>query len=572
MATLRTENGRPPRFDFLGGLLERAALTHARAIAVLVVVSLLAFLPGLFSIPPVDRDEARFAQASRQMMETGDYVDIRFQDDARHKKPIGVYWLQTASVNAAAALGKQNAALSIGLYRIPSLLGALAAVLLTYWTALVFVSRRASLLAALMLATSVILAVEAHLAKTDAVLLAAVVAVMGAMARIYFVGRDLKPGWSAWRWPAVFWTALAVGTLVKGPLIFGFVGAAIVTLAVLDRSARWLVALRPLAGILWFALLVCPWFFAISARSGAAFASASIGQDLLPKLFSGQEGHGALPGYYFLLFWATFWPAATLAGVAAPAVWASRHERGARFLLSWLVPSWLVLELVITKLPHYVMPLYPAIAILIAGVVDSHRIPRKGWMLHGTAWWFVFPVLLGGLALAAIMMFGRQMALLSLPLFAGAIVLGLLAWRLFEADGPVHSLQRAMVASVLISIGAYGLLLPMLGKLFPSVTLARVLRTSDCDRPLAASAGFHEPSLVFLAGTATRLVDGTQAAEFLNMGGCRYAFVESRQERAFLRRADAIRLRYSSGPRVEGYNHNAGRSVTIAVYRSETGS
>ncbi len=568
MATLRTENGRPPGFDFLGGLLDRAAVTHARAIAVLVIVSLLAFVPGLFSIPPVDRDEARFAQASRQMVDSGDYVDIRFQDDTRYKKPIGVYWLQTATVNIAAALGKQNATLTIGLYRIPSLLGALAAVMLTYWAALAFVSRRAALLAALMMATSVILAVEAHLAKTDAVLLAASTAAMGAMARVYFDAQILQSGPAGWRLPAIFWTALAVGTLVKGPLIFGLAGASIVTLAVLDRSARWLLALRPAAGLLWLALLVMPWFIAIYARSGSMFAAQSVGGDLLPKLFSGQEGHGALPGYYLLLFFVTFWPAATLAGVAAPAVWASRRERGARFLLSWLVPSWVVLELVVTKLPHYVMPLYPAIAILIAGVVDSHRIPRKGWLIHGTAWWFVLPVLLGGLALTAIVMFGRQMALLSLPLLAGAIVFGLLAWRLFEPDGPVRSLQRAMVASLLISIGTYGFLLPVLGKLFPSVTLARVLRTSDCDRPLAAAAGFHEPSLVFLAGTATRLTDGTHAAEFLNQGACRYAFVESRQERAFLRRADAIRLRYTSGPRVEGYNYNAGRHVSIAVYRS----
>ena len=52
-------------------------------------------------------------------------------------------------------------------------------------------------------------------------------------------------------------------------------------------------------------------------------------------------------------------------------MWASRHEKGARFLLAWIVPAWIVLELVVTKLPHYVLPLYPAIAILIAGVVDS---------------------------------------------------------------------------------------------------------------------------------------------------------------------------------------------------------
>ena len=63
------------------------------------------FLPGFFNIPPIDRDEARFAQATKQMVETGDFVDIRFQDDVRYKKPVGIYWLQAAAVETASALG-----------------------------------------------------------------------------------------------------------------------------------------------------------------------------------------------------------------------------------------------------------------------------------------------------------------------------------------------------------------------------------------------------------------------------------------------------------------------------------
>ena len=51
---------------------------------------------------------------------------------------------------------------------------------------------------------------------------------------------------------------------------------------------------------------------------------------MLPKLFSSQEGHGAPPGFYLLLFWVTFWPAAPLAAMAAPAVWADRRERPVR--------------------------------------------------------------------------------------------------------------------------------------------------------------------------------------------------------------------------------------------------
>ena len=136
-------------------------------------------------------------------------------------------------------------------------------------------------------------------------------------------------------------------------------------------------------GIAWLALLVLPWFLAIIGRAGDAFFAESVGQDLLSKVFAGQESHGAPPGYYFVLFWLTFWPGATLAALATPAVWAARREPATKFLLAWLVPSWLVFELVITKLPHYVLPLYPAIAILIAGVIDARALSRKPLLVLG---------------------------------------------------------------------------------------------------------------------------------------------------------------------------------------------
>ena len=147
------------RANGLIAIVDYAVSSHARAVAVLVVAALLAFLPGFFQIPPMDRDEARFAQATKQMLETGEYVDIRFQDEVRYKKPVGIYWLQAAAVKAAGALGVPDAQQKVWLYRIPSLLGGIGAVLLTYWTGLAFVSRRAALLAGLMMATSIMLGI-----------------------------------------------------------------------------------------------------------------------------------------------------------------------------------------------------------------------------------------------------------------------------------------------------------------------------------------------------------------------------------------------------------------------------
>src|SRR6266403_2774730 len=104
-------------------IVDFAVGSHARALAVLLAVALLGFLPGFSSIPPIDRDEARFAQATKQMVESGDYVDIRFQDEVRYKKPVGVYWLQAGVVKTASALGLQRAQVRVWLYRVPSLIG-----------------------------------------------------------------------------------------------------------------------------------------------------------------------------------------------------------------------------------------------------------------------------------------------------------------------------------------------------------------------------------------------------------------------------------------------------------------
>ena len=140
----------------LAGVIDFVSGSHLRAAAFLLLCALLLFLPGFFNIPPIDRDEARFAQATKQMVETGDLVDIRFQDDVRYKKPVGIYWLQAASVETAAALGLPHAQVRIWLYRVPSLIGAIGAVLLTYWTALAFVTRRGAIFAGLIIAVMVL--------------------------------------------------------------------------------------------------------------------------------------------------------------------------------------------------------------------------------------------------------------------------------------------------------------------------------------------------------------------------------------------------------------------------------
>ncbi len=552
----------------LGALLDFLAASHVRAVAFLVAICLVSYLPGFFNIPPVDRDEARFVQATKQMIESGDYVDIRFQEEVRYKKPVGIYWLQGAAVRAAEGLGASDPRTTIWLYRLPSLIGAIGAVLLTYWTALAFGTRRTAYLSALMLACSLLLGVEARLAKTDAMLLLTVVAAFGALARAYLAAPEAPMDRRTWLVPAMFWTALAGGVLLKGPVILILVALAVAALVVRDRSAHWLAGLRPAAGAAWLLLLVLPWFVAILRRTGVSFFVESIGNDLLSKMVGAQESHGAPPGYYLATFWVTFWPAAPLAAVAASRVWQHHREPATQFLLAWLVPAWLLFELVPTKLPHYVLPLYPAIAILIARTMAQGGLSHDRRLVRANILWPAVTVMLPIAAVIAVVVLRRQLGLLAWPFSAAAMIFGFLAWRFYETDGAERSLLRAAVAAIMLSVAVPGAIVPLLRPLFPSALLAYNVHP-DCERPLYASAGYHEPSLVFLFGTSTRLTDGQGAADFLLEGGCRFAFIEARHERAFVQRAEAIGLRYAPGPRVEGINYTAGHSFSIAIYRSE---
>jgi 4-amino-4-deoxy-L-arabinose transferase-like glycosyltransferase len=553
----------------LSGVLDFAAASHRRASFLLIVFSLIALLPGFFQIPPVDRDEARFAQATKQMLETGQYVDIRFQNEVRYKKPVGIYWLQAAAVKAGEAAGIPHALTTIWLYRLPSLFGAIGAVLLTYWTALAFVVRRTALLAALMMASCVLLGVEARLAKTDAMLLFTCVAAMGAMARIYLGNRRQPEAKIGWQLPAILWTALGVGVLLKGPVILLFVGLTALTLSIADRSGRWLWSLRPLVGFAWMIVLVLPWFAAIMAKSGVGFFEKAVGEDMLAKIFNGQESHGAPPGFYFVLFWLTFWPGSVLAGLAAPAVWQARREPGARFLLAWLVPSWLLFEAVMTKLPHYVLPLYPAIAILIAGVLEANRLVTARWLVRGTVGWFVFPVVVAAAVVVGFVYIAHDPGIIAWPFAMAAAIAGLFAWWLYAVDGAERALLRGAVASVFIAVTAYAVTFPSLTALFPSAMIAETVSASGCAKPQVASTGYYqEPSLVFLLGTDTRFTDAVGAAEFLRQGPCRFALIDARSERSFVQRANAIGLRYALKQRIDGYNISNGQAVALALFRS----
>lgn len=563
------------------GTLHALTRTHLRALALLTLLATLILLPGINRLQPMDRDEPRFAQATKQMLETGDFVDIRFQDEARHKKPVGIYWLQSAAVTLGEKLGVDDARRTIGLYRIPSFLGALAVVLLTYWAALAFLSREGALLAALMMAASVLLGVEARLAKTDAVLAALSVAAMGFLARAYLAAKapGVAPGLNR-NHLILFWLVIGGSVLIKGPITAAIIALTLVTLAVRDRSLGWFAGMRPWMGLAIVLAVAAPWFTMILMKSGYGFIEESLMKDMFAKVGSAQEKHGAPPGTYLGVFWITFWPAAPLALLAAAFVWRERRDDGVAFLLAWIIPFWLILEAVPTKLPHYVLPLYPAIAILIVLALERGGLLLRRWSRWLAAILFALvPLifLIGAPTLFLLLEEGSPLLRLpffALPFLVVAAALGLYgAWQIVGAR-PVRMLVAGVLASLTLTIAAYNFGLPMLKAFNLSPRLAAAAAATGCANPAYASVGYREPSLVFKTDTEILMAKPDEAAAFIDAPGvgCRIAFIERRFEEEF-----RAALKGQSAPalatRVRGVNINAAvdrnrrlRVLDIAVY------
>ncbi len=544
------------------------------AYLLLALLSAGLFLPGFSSLPPFDRDEARFAQASSQMLDSGNYVDIRFQEETRYKKPVGIYWLQSASTALASAVVGDSKV--IWTYRIPSFLGAILAVLASAWVGARLFGGAAGFLTGLMMASCVVLGVEARMAKTDAVLLATVVIGQAALAQLYLSRDQHAPmGRAAWTLPLLFWVPAGLGILIKGPIVLLVSGSTLLVLGLWDRKAAWMKRLKPLAGLGIVLAIAAPWLIAIAIKTNGAFFAESVGHDMLGKVAGGQEGKGLPPGYYLGSFWITFAPWSFLALLAVPWVWAKRRDAAVRFCIAWIVPSWLVFEAVPTKLLHYTLPVFPAIAALAAaalmdrfGRTQDH--PRR--VLTALA------VGLGGLGFGAL-----TLAVAALPyLVDGRIdpvglalvpaVAGLFA---LSVRGLLHAQHRSgilagLAAAGLLYAGTYGAVLPAINGIWISRQAAKAVAAAQpCPNSVVASAGYSEPSLVFLLGTPTKLGGGGAAAAHLVADpACALALVEDREEAAFRAVTDsAFGLR---GParlaEISGINYNTGKRVHLTLY------
>ena len=414
-------------------------------------------------------------------------------------------------------------------YRVPSLLGGWVAVLATFaagealWGARAG-GRRVGLLAGAMLAGSVILAVETHIAKTDAALVGCVTVMLAVVARAY-------RGMAVRAWEAgAFWLAMGVGILLKGPIAPMVPGLALAWLYLTERRGAWMRALRPGWGVPLCLVVVLPWFVAIGVATEGRFFSDAIGGDLGRKVAGGDDAHGGPPGEHLLLVALLLFPASVLLPGAARAAWRGRREAATRLLIAWVVPSWLVFEAAPTKLPHYTLPLLPGVCLLCAAYAVAGV--RYGWFARALP--IIGAVVLAGFGVALPIVAGA-------PAVIGVAVVGaaVLAGGLAAAGRP----WVAVAAAPLVYLAVLGGELPGTAPLWVGPQVA-ALRPP---MPFGA-VGYHEPSLMFAVGTGTQWVDTAGAgADALAAGRLASVLVGDRDVAAFRARAaaDGVALRSS---------------------------
>jgi len=544
----------------------------ARRNLLLILLCLFAFLPGISTLPPTDRDESRFVQSTKQMVETGNYVDIRLQDENRYKKPIGIYWLQSAAV----LLSGKGTAAPIWVYRLVSVLGATLAVLAAGWLGARMFGVTAGTIAATVLAGVLMLAFEARIAKTDAMLLATAVFAQAALARLYIGDRQTDPRSRAAPW--IFWAAQGAAILIKGPVVPLVSALTVAAVAFFDKDRAWLRQLKPLRGIL-LAILICvPWLALITFKSGAAFWQESVGKDMLGKVGGGQESHGAPPGYYALIFVLFFWPFA-VAGIEAGLRALNRFRADPRllFCLAWYIPYWIVVEAIPTKLPHYMLPAYPALALLIAWATTdagATEIPLKRWQV-----WVKRLTLLGFAAvtlLLAAASIGATPYLMKHFSWWGllAAILVLLAGWLGSGIQPAAAPARRIALATISAAAFFAVLtvfvLPGLTPVWLSPRIADAFaKAKPCPDSRLIAVGYQEPSLVFLAGTNTLLVGPKDAATALAADKCAVAVVDGRNVEAFTGALPGGQASVEEVGTVRGVNYSKGAERLLILFRNK---
>jgi 4-amino-4-deoxy-L-arabinose transferase-like glycosyltransferase/membrane-associated phospholipid phosphatase len=481
-----------------------------------------------------DRDEPRFARASVEMAASGEWLVPTYDGQWRLHKPVGIYWLMAPPL--AWFHQAEWAA------RLPAALAAGAIALLAWWIGRRLASPAAGAWAAVVVATSPLLLVCGSAATTDAVLVAFIAAALALVARELILpdglARErLRPSALA---TVALGTAMGAALLVKGPLGLIVPVAAVVVAWLLSRGrtvfgalfwARFAVACLLALG------LFLAWAIPANARTvssefpDGAYLAIGLGKHVIQRGQGAMEGHGGGPWYYLPIIVGAFFPWTALLPAGFAALWRSGAARA--LIIAWLLPTFLILSFYATKLPHYILPIFPALALAVALALTAQVDARHRQLLRIGAWILLACGLLVAVALALLPWlralpadaFGERAGKslgplqrldgLTAPLLAIAAAFAALAVagsrQLIRGRAPAAAM--AMATGMVAVVFAAGLAMPAIERWKPSKPMALAIRAATpSDEPVRV-LDYDEPSLhYYLDRGPIAIVDGVAGA------------------------------------------------------------
>ena len=547
--------------------------TEYKNLHIKILLSLLVFIcffSSLNTIPPLDRDESRYIQATVQMVESKDFINIMFLDTPRLKKPPGIYWMQALSSTIVKNILFLEKA-PLWSYRLPSAIAASISVWLTFLLGKLLFGRTQGFFAALLLLSSPLVFIESHIAKTDSVLMACVLFIIYIFAKIIFDSK-FKDNYLSKYLILFVWLVMGFAFLIKGPLIILFIFFMAIFFRIFS-GINFIKECRIITGFSIFLLISLPWFIIINLGANSEIFVSSIKKDMLLKLISVQESHGAPPGTYFISSIVTAWPIFLF--IIPTIIWSykNKHNKTIIFLLSSILPAWISFELIPTKLLHYILPLLPSLAILTSAMI-IYMLTNRSILLSLDKLYIklisIIPAF-GGIVISIGILFiaksfgeGLTVSVLIIAIiyFLGSIYSG---YSIFTRNY-MNALLTVICAN-LIALNIIFIFLPsQLDRIWVSEKIYEYINEKNIDATFAL-LGYSEPSLIYRLGSNTKIMTSNEEAiNYIVNNKLKYLIIEDSYLDEFISMADQNLISIEIlDKKLKGFNYSKGQIININI-------
>lgn len=517
------------------------------------------YFQGVLNLPVLDRDEARFATASKTMLIEQEYIDIKMVDEPRYKKPIGIYWSQVLSNKILGSYPFNE----IWIYRLPSIVSFFLCILFIYCYLQKYEKKITIYLTIFFLTFCLLTISEIHQSKTDA-LLFMLVSICNLILYKTIKLKNIN-NYELFS----FWVCMALGVLVKGPIILIFIIIPLLVFSIIKKKNIFKFFWSAPAFLL-FLLISVPWFILINIKSGGVFWHESVGNDLFNKIKSGQESHGFPPGYYTILFFIFFWPGSIFFYSLFKNLKSNfqailkKDDFKLILIVSFLAP-FIIFELIPTKLPHYVYPCYLPMSILISKLIvdekfDSNKIKSSIFTL------ILYPIIITTLICYSVFEYGKPDSSLLLVICFNIFLIFLLTLFRFRT-----SLKKFITYTGLFQISVYLVLvfflIPRIEKLWVSQNINNLIKKYENNFDHILAYGFNEPSLLFLTSHSSLNNVSLNEISKEDIRNKKFLIILTKDLSQKIKKQDRFRNLVLIN-QITGFNYSKGKEVNIMVYQN----